>query len=68
MSADKKQSGIRCRLIGEDGNIYNLLAIARNSLRRGGRADLIEPMTKAVFASKSYEEALARIAEYVRVE
>ncbi len=68
MSVKEKQSGIRCRLIGKDGNIYNLLAIARNSLRRGGRTDLIDPMTKAVFASKSYEEALARIAEYVRVE
>ncbi len=68
MSANEKQSSITCRLTGEDGNIYNLLAIARNSLRRGGRLDLIEPMTKAVFASKSYEEALAHIAEYVRVE
>lgn len=68
MTENEKQSGIRCRLIGEDGNIYNLLAIARNALRRGGRTDLIEPMTNAVFASKSYEEALAHIAEYVMVE
>ena len=68
MTPEEKQSGIPCRLIGEDGNIYNLLAIARNALRRDGRADLIEPMTKAVFTSKSYEEALAHIAEYVRVE
>ena len=38
------------------------------ALRRGGRADLIEPMTKAVFASTSYEEALAHICEYVEAE
>ena len=68
MTPEEKQSGIPCQLIGEDGNIYNLLAIARNALRRGGRADLIEPMTKAVFASKSYEEALAHICEYVEAE
>ena len=29
---------------------------------------MIEPMTKAVFASKSYEEALAHICEYVEAE
>ena len=68
MTPEEKQSGIPCQLIGEDGNIYNLLAIARNALCRGGRADLIEPMTKAVFASKSYEEALAHICEYVEAE
>ena len=68
MTAQEKQSGIRCRLVGEDGNIYNLLAIARNALRKGDRTDLIESMTKAVFASHSYEEALCRISEYVEVE
>ena len=68
MTENEKQSGIPCHLVGEDGNIYNLLAIARNSLRRGGRTDLIDPMTEDVFASKSFEEALAHIMEYVEVE
>lgn len=68
MNEQNTQSGIRCRLVGENGNIYNLLAIARNALRKGGRADLIEPMTNAVFASESYEEALANIMKYIEVE
>ncbi len=68
MDAKEKQSGIPCQLTGEDGNIFNLLAIARNALRRGGRTDLIEPLTKDVTSSKSYDEALAHIMEYVTVK
>ena len=68
MNEQEKQSGIPCRLIGEDGNIFNLVGIAIRALKRGGRADLVEPLKNEVFASKSYEEALAHIAEYVEVE
>ncbi len=68
MNAKDKQSGIPCQLTGENGNIFNLLAIVRNALRRGGRSDLIEPLTKDVTGSKSYDEALAHIMEYVIVK
>ena len=67
-SPDAKQSGIPCVLIGTDGNIFALLGRARGALRRGGRSDLIEPMTKEVTSSGSYEEALAHICEYVEAE
>ena len=56
MTPEEKQSGIPCVLVGTDGNIYALLGRARQALRRGGRPDLVEPMTKEVLASKSYEE------------
>lgn len=62
------QSGIPCQLIGENSNIFNLLGIARNSLKRGNRSDLIEPLTKAVTSSGSYEEALCRIGDFVEIE
>ena len=68
MNEQNTQSGIRCRLVGEDGNIYNLVGIAIRALKRGGRTDLVEPLKNAVFASKSYEEALAHIMEYVEVK
>ena len=53
--ARQKQSGIPCVLVGTDGNIYALLGRARQALRRGGRLDLVEPMTKEVLGSKSDE-------------
>lgn len=65
---EEKQSGIPCALVGTDGNIYALLGRARQALRRGGRPDLVEPMTKEVLASKSYEEAIGHICEYVEAE
>lgn len=68
MTENEKQSGIPCRLIGEDSNIFNLVGLAIRALKRGGRADLVEPLKKDVFASKSFDEALAHIAEYVEVE
>ena len=68
MTPEEKQSGIPCALVGTDGNVYALLGRARQSLRRGGRPDLVEPMTKEVLASKSYEEAIGHICEYVEAE
>ncbi len=62
------KTDIKCKLVGTDGNIFALLGRAHEALWNGGRHDLIEPLTQAIFSSKSYEEALARICEYVEPE
>ena len=67
MTPEEKQSGIPCVLVGTDGNIYALLGRARQALKRGGRPDLVEPMTKEVLASKSYEEAIGHHWTYLRI-
>lgn len=56
-----------CKLVGEDGNIFNLLAIARRTLRKAGQSDKAEEVGKRVTSSKSYFEALAVISEYVKI-
>ena len=58
----------RCKLIGEDGNIFNLIGIAARALRKAGLADKTIEMSTRVMQSKSYEEALSVIMEYVEVE
>ena len=58
----------RCRLIGEDGNIFNLLGIASLTLRKAGLIDKSKEMSGRVMVSGSYDEALAIIGEYVEVE
>lgn len=68
MSNKTTQSGIRVKLTGQNGNIFNLMGIVLMSLRMNGRRDLCEPLKQAVTSSKSYDEALARIAEFVIVE
>lgn len=57
-----------CKLIGENGNIFNLVGIASRVLRRNGMADKANEMQNRVFSSNSYEEALSIIAEYVEIE
>lgn len=57
----------KCKLIGQDGNIFNLVGIASRTLRKVGLADKAEEMRTRVFGSGSYSEALAIISEYVEV-
>ena len=58
----------KCKLIGEDGNIFNLLGIASKTLKEAGLKDKADEMAARVYDSKSYMEALAIISEYVEVE
>lgn len=56
-----------CALIGQDGNIFNLVGIAARTLREHGRKDQAKEMADRVFASGSYGEALCVIGEYVNI-
>lgn len=57
----------RCKLIGEDGNIFNLMAIASRTLKEAGMKEESEEMIDRIYNSKSYIEALAIISEYVEI-
>ena len=56
-----------CALIGQNGNIFNLVGIAARTLRRNDMADRAKEMSARVFASGSYGEALCIIGEYVNI-
>ena len=56
-----------CKLIGEDGNIYNLMGLAARTLRRNGLAEQATEMTERVTGCGSYDEALCIIGEYVNI-
>ena len=56
-----------CPLIGQDGNIFNLVGIAERTLREHGLTDQAKEMKDRVFASGSYGEALCIIGEYVNI-
>ena len=67
MSNESKQSKPNCPLIGQDGNIFNLVGIASRTLKRNGLSDKASEMTSKIFKSGSYEEALGIIGEYVNI-
>ena len=56
-----------CPLIGEDGNIFNLMGIASRTLRDHGMGEQAKEMTSRIRASGSYDEALNIIGEYVNI-
>ena len=58
----------RCKLIGEDGNIFNLMGIASRTLKKAGMKDKADEMVDKITKSKSYDEALAIIMEYVEID
>ncbi|MCB5954397.1 hypothetical protein [Enterococcus sp. CWB-B31] len=54
------------KLIGENGNIFNLLGIVSKKLKRNSFLNEADQLWKEVQENtKSYEEALAIIQEYV---
>jgi len=56
------------KLIGEDGNIFNILGKCAKALKDNGQNNEATELTNKVFASSSYEEALTICMEYVNVE
>lgn len=56
----------KCKLVGENGNIYNLMGIASRALKRNGQEeDAKEMCNKITTEAKSYEEALCILTDYV---
>lgn len=62
-----KQQKPDCKLIGEDGNIFNLMGIASKTLRQNGMAEQAVEMRDRICASGSYGEALCIISDYVNI-
>ena len=61
----EKNNKPKAPIIGADGNVFNLIGICRKTLKDAGLKDQAVEMTKRVTSSKSYEEALAIMMEYV---
>ena len=58
----------RCKLVGENGNIFNLMGIASRTLKKAGLNEEAKEMTERIFKSESYDKALQIIMEYVDAE
>lgn len=56
-----------CPLIGQDGNIFNLMGIATRTLRENNLAAQATEMRERITSSSNYNEALGIIGEYVNI-
>lgn len=58
----------KCKLIGQNGNIFNLMGIASRDLRKAGLHEEAKEMShKIITSASSYSEALSIILEYLDV-
>lgn len=57
----------KCPLIGQNGNVFNLMGIASKTLKKNGMADEAKEMCSRITSSGSYDEALSIIDEYVEI-
>ena len=57
-----------CKLIGQDGNVFNLIGIASRTLRKAGYPDKAKELVAKEMSCGSYNEALNLLGEYVEIE
>jgi two-component SAPR family response regulator len=55
----------KVQLVGEDGNVFNLLGICIKALKRVGQYEEAQELQKRALKCGSYEEALSIMLEYV---
>jgi len=57
------------KLVGQDGNVFNLMSICSRALKNAGQKEKADEMYKKITTSaKSYDEALAIMMDYCEVE
>lgn len=54
----------KAKVLGKDGNVFNILAICQRALKDANQEDKSKEMRERVFASASYDEALCIISDY----
>jgi hypothetical protein len=56
-----------CRLIGEDGSVFDVIGRVRRALKNAGQIDRAREFVERAFAAKSYDEVLALAMDFVEV-
>jgi hypothetical protein len=57
----------KVKLVGENGNVFNLLAICTRALKNERMNKEADELSKKVFSCGSYDEALVLMSEYCEV-
>jgi hypothetical protein len=55
----------KVQLVGQDGNVFNLLGFCVKALKKAGQYEEAQELKRRVLISGSYEEALSIMLEYV---
>jgi hypothetical protein len=58
----------KCKLVGEDGNVFNIIGRVCKTLKDSGMRDKSNEFFTRATSSKSYDDVLLLCFEYVDVE
>jgi hypothetical protein len=56
-----------CKMVGKDGNVFNLMGLARKTLIGVGKPKEADEMIQKVMDADSYNSALAIMSKYVTI-
>ena len=56
-----------CDLIGQDGNVFNLIGAVRKTLTRAGLKEQAQEMQRLAFKCKDYDSVLDLFSDYVEI-
>jgi len=57
----------KCPLVGSDGNVFAIIGLVTNTLKRAGQRDKANEFQNRAMGAGSYDEVLAMLFEYVDV-
>ncbi|ANZ52374.1 hypothetical protein J3996_gp80 [Mycobacterium phage Laurie] len=58
---------VEVALVGQDGNVFAIIGRVTRALRKAGHGEACNAFTDAMFASASYDDALATVQQWVAV-
>jgi len=56
------------QLVGQDGNVFNLIGVVRRALVDAGKQKEAEEMVERAYRCQSYDDVLRLFWEYVEIE
>jgi len=62
------KTNVTVKLVGEDGNVFNIIGKVGRELKRAGFEDEAKQFQAEAFQCKSYDEVLKLVFKYVDVE
>ncbi len=68
MAGEKDPEKPTCRLVGEDGNVFNVIGRVRRALEDAREEEKAREFVDRAFRSRGYDEVLRLVMEYVEVE
>lgn len=62
---EKEFNKVDAKIIGADGNVFNLIGICQRALRKNGYNKEAKEMQERIYTCKNYDEALNIMMDYV---